>query len=148
MIESTLIIPMALPNNASVITFPTDSIRTRSANCCGWLQHQESSPLYKILEGGYYKVNVSATVTSATAGIVAIGLYQDGVLIPETVRAVTLGADEVASVSFTKLEKICCIGNSTLTVQSVPSILTTATGTATATQVPTIIDGIINIIKM
>ena len=57
MIESYLEAPTVLASNSSPITFTTDSIRTRSATCQGWLQHTEDSPLYKIISGGRYKVH-------------------------------------------------------------------------------------------
>lgn len=78
MIESVQELPITLTNNAAAITFSADTIRTRSANCCnGWLQHQEGSPLYQILDGGYYEVSFNTNASSATAGVIAFGLYQD-----------------------------------------------------------------------
>ena len=66
MIESVINTPVALSSNSSVVTFTTDDLRTRSANCCGRLQHSEGSPLYKILKGGIYEIDLdiqTATVT-------------------------------------------------------------------------------------
>lgn len=79
MIESVQELPITLTSNSAAITFSTDTIRTRSANCCngGWLQHSQGSPLYQILDGGYYEVEFNTNISSATAGIVAVGLYQD-----------------------------------------------------------------------
>ena len=139
MIESVINTPVALSSNSSVVTFTTDDLRTRSANCCGRLQHSEGSPLYKILNGGNYDVTFNANVTSATAGQVALGLYMDGVLLPgTTVIADIATAGNYVNVAFTKTVPICCRGDATLTVQSVPSVLTgtTATGTPTDTQIP------------
>ena len=83
MIESVQETPITLTNNSAFITFSNDDIRTRSANCCdGWLQHREGSPLYQLLDCGYYKVNFKTVVSTTTPGIVAFGLYQDGVLVP------------------------------------------------------------------
>ena len=78
-IQSVKETPISLTNNTAIITFDNDDIRSRSANCnCGgWLQHQEGSPLYQILDGGYYEVNFNSNVSSATPGVVALGLYQD-----------------------------------------------------------------------
>lgn len=67
MIESVINTPVALSSNSSVVTFTTDDLRTRSANCCGWLQHSEGSPLYKILKGGIYEIDLDAVLTSAAA---------------------------------------------------------------------------------
>lgn len=141
MIQSVLEQFTILPSNTSAITFDDDDVRGRRANCCGWLQHNEGSPLYKILEGGLYEVSFNANVSSATAGPVALGLYQDGVLIPgSTVIATITTAGDFFNVSFDKLIKVCCRGDANLTVASVPSVLTgtTAPGTATDTVVPII----------
>lgn len=130
-----------LTSNSSTVSFTNDDIKTRRANCyCnGWLQHNEGSPIYKILEGGIYEVSFNANVTSATAGTVALGLYEDGVLIPgTTVLAEVATAGTYYNVSFDKLIKICCRGDSTLTVQSVPNVVTGAAlpGTPVVTQIP------------
>lgn len=128
-----------LASNSAPISFERDCIRTRSANCCGWLQHNQGSPLYKILEGGDYPVTFNANVTSATAGTVALGLYMDGVLLPgTTVIAQVATAGDYYNVSFDKIVPVCCRGNATLTIASVPSVLTGATPTATDTEIPII----------
>lgn len=138
MIQSILTTPIQLASNSSTIVFPIDTDRSRSANCCGWLQHTENSPLYKIIEGGYYDINFSGTLASAVAGVIGIGLYVDGVLLPETISAATVGAGELTNISFNKKLKVCCRGDATITVASVPSILTAATTTPVETEVPTI----------
>ena len=141
MMQSVLEHITILTSNTSAITFTDDDVRTRKATCCGWLQHQEGSPIYKILEGGIYKVSFNANVTSATAGTVALGLYQDGILIPgTTVIAQIATAGDYINVSFDKLIKICCRGDASLTIGSVPSVLTGATlpGTPTVTEIPVI----------
>lgn len=83
-IQSVREMPISLTNNTASITFTDDDVRSRSANCrCnGWLSHQQGSPLYQILDGGYYEINFNANVSSATAGIVALALYQDGIIVP------------------------------------------------------------------
>ena len=143
MIQSFIEAPVALTSNTSAIAFTNDCIRTKGANCgCGgWLQHNEGSPTYKILEGGLYEVTFNANVTSATAGVVALGLYIDGVLAPGTTVIETIAtAGDYSNVAFVKKLKICCRGDATITVASVPSVLTGATlpGTATDTQIPII----------
>ena len=125
MIQSVLETITTLPSNASAVSFTNDDVKTRSANCCGWLQHDEGSPLYKILEGGLYEVSFNANVSSATAGTVAIGLYQDGVLIPGTTSIATIATPgDFFNISFDKLIKVCCRGDANLTVASVPTVLT------------------------
>jgi hypothetical protein len=150
MIQSVLEPITALTSNSAPVSFSVDDLRTRSANCCNWLQHNEGSPLYKILCGGIYEVSFNANVTSSVAGAVALGLYQDGVLVPGTtvIAQITTTGDYV-NVSFDKKLRVCCNGNTTLTVQAVPSILTGATtpGTTTVTEVPVIQNANISITK-
>ena len=141
MIESVLEMITALASNLASIIFPIDTVRTRTANCCGWLQHNEGSPIYKILEGGLYEVSFNANVSSATAGTVAIGLYQDGVLIPGTTSIATIATPgDFFNISFDKLIKVCCRGDANLTVASVPTVLTGTAlpGTPTDTVEPII----------
>lgn len=152
MIESVLELITALSSNSAPVAFTNDDLRTRSANCnCGgWLQHAEGSPIYKLLDGGLYEVSFNANVTSATAGTVALGLYQDGVLVPgTTVIAEVATAGDYYNVSFDKLLKICCRGDATLTVASVPNVVTGAAlpGTATVTQIPVLQNANFSIIK-
>lgn len=130
-----------LVSNSSPISFLNDDIRTRKANCCNWLQHNEGSPIYKILEGGIYEVSFNANVTSATAGTVALGLFQDGILIPgTTVLAEVATAGDYYNVSFDKLIKICCRGDASLTIASVPNVVTGAAlpGTPVVTEIPVV----------
>lgn len=141
MIQSYLETLTLLPSNASPISFERDCIRTRSASCQGWLQHSQGLPLYKILEGGNYEVTFNANISSDTAGVVAFGLYEDGILLPGTTVIETIAAaGDFMNVSFTKVVPICCRGDATLTVQSVPSVITgpSTAPVATATQIPTI----------
>lgn len=143
MIESVQELPITLTNNSAAITFSNDDIRTRSANCCnnGWLLHQQGSPLYQLLDGGYYEVSFNTNVSSATPGVVAIGLYQDGILTPGSTAASTItAAGDVENLKFTKVIKVCCRANVTLTIASVPSVpdFTDLTGPGIDTQTPII----------
>jgi len=148
MIQSVQELPLTLTSNSATISFLDDAVRTRSANCCGWLQHNEGSPIYKILDGGIYEISFNANVTSATAGTVALGLYEDGVLVPgTTIIAQVATAGDYYNVSFDKLIKVCCRGDASLTVASVPSVLTGVTPTATATEIPIVENASFNIIK-
>lgn len=146
MIESVITTPLALTTNNSVVTFPVDDLITKGAQCCNWLQHAQGSPLYKILEGGIYEIDLSASLTSATAGIVALGLYQDGILIPSTISDETITAGGLANISFDKKIRVCCKADTTLTIASVPSVNAGATGTTpTDTQIPIITNAIFGI---
>ena len=150
MIQSVNEMIQILTSNSSTLSFVNDDVRSRNANCCGFLQHDEGSPLYKLLDGGVYKVSFNANVTSATAGTVALGLFQDGILIPgTTVIAEVATAGDYYNVSFDKLIKICCRGDATLTVASVPNVLTGATlpGTPTVTEIPVVQNANLSIVK-
>ena len=152
MIQSFLDTITTLASNSSPVSFANDDVRSRKANCnCGgWLQHSEGSPIYKILDGGLYEVSFNTNVTSATAGTVALGLYQDGVLIPgTTVIAEIVTAGDYYNVSFDKLIKICCRGDATLTIQSVPNVITGATlpGTPVVTEIPVLQNANLSIVK-
>lgn len=140
MIESTQELPLTLTNNTSALTFTNDTIRTRSAcqnNCNGWLCHNQGNPLYQIVKGGYYKVDFNANVSSATAGSVALGLYQDGILVPGstvTTDIATVGVPE--NVSFSKTIEVCCRADANITIASVPSVPNLSTGVAIETEAP------------
>lgn len=129
-----------LSSNTSPIRFERDCIRTRSCSGCGgWLCHSEGSPLYKIVSGGKYKVSFNANVTSAAAGVIALGLFADGVLVPgTTVIAPVTTVGNYFNVAFDKLVKVCCKGSTTLTVGSIPAVLSGATPASTTTQTPTV----------
>lgn len=141
MIQSVQELPIILTSNSSALSLSNDDVRSRRANCCGWLQHAENTPIYKILDGGDYEVSFNANVSSATAGTVALGLYQDGVLVQgTTVIAEVVTAGDFYNVSFDKLIKVCCRADANLTIASVPSVLTgtTAPFTPTDTEIPII----------
>lgn len=150
MIQSVNEMIQILASNSSALSFINDDVRTRNANCCGFLQHDQGSPLYKLLDGGVYEVSFNANVTSATAGTVALGLFQDGILIPGTTTIAEIAtAGDYVNVSFDKLIKVCCRGDATLTIASVPSVLTGATlpGTPVVTEIPVVQNANLSIIK-
>lgn len=141
MIQSYIESPVALTSNTSSVSFTTDCIRSRGATCAGWLQHSEGSPIYKILEGGLYEVTFNANVTSATAGPVALSLLVDGLPAPgATAIKTVVTPGDYSNVAFTKKIKICCRGDASLSIASIPSVLTGTTlpGTPTDTVAPII----------
>lgn len=129
-----------LSSNSSPVSFERDCVRTRSCSGCGgWLCHCEGSPLYKIVQGGKYKVSFNANVASAAAGWIGLGLFADGVLVPGTAMLVGITTPGTyMNVSFDKVMKVCCKGNTTLTIAAIPSVLVGVPATATVTQTPTI----------
>jgi hypothetical protein len=142
MIESVQELPITLTNNSAAITFSVDDVRTRSAKCCnGWLSHRQGSPLYQLLQGGYYKVKFKTLASSTTPGVVALGLYQDGILVPGTTTASTItAAGDVETLTFSKVIPVCGKAGATLTIASVPSVpnFTDLTGPGVDTQTPII----------
>lgn len=151
MIQSILEQFTILPSNTSSITFTEDDIRSRKANCCGWLQHNPGSALYKLLTGGLYEVSFNANVSSAVAGTVALGLFVDGELVPgTTVIAEITTAGDFFNVSFDKLVNVCCRADANVTIASIPSVLTgiTAPGTPTVTAIPIIQNANLKITKI
>ena len=152
MIQTIINEPLVLTSNSSPIVFDATNIRTRCAFCCngGWLDYQDGNPIFKVFGNnynGYYNVNFSATISSATAGVVAIGLYEDGVLLPDTVRAVTIdAANDFETISFNRKIRVCPRGTTSLTIASVPSVLTpTDITTPIETEIPIIVDGTFNL---
>lgn len=148
MIQTIINEPLNLPSNSSPIVFDATSIRTRCAYCCngGWLDYENGNPIFKVFGNGYtgyYNAKFSASVSSATAGVVAIGLYEDGVLLPDTVRAVTIDApNDYETISFDRELRICPRGTSSITVGSVPSVVTPTTPTTPIeTEIPIIVNG-------
>lgn len=141
MIQSFIQTPTPLTANDSSVAFQTDCIRTGSCNGCNsWLCHNSGSANYDIVNGGYYEISFNASVSSATAGTVAFGLFNNGELIPGTVMAETLGAaNDYANIGIDKIIRVCCNGNANITVRSIPTVPTPATpATPITTQVPII----------
>ena len=148
MIESVITSPIVLPTTSTQIAFTTDSIKTRSASCCGWLSHNEGTPNYKILQGGIYEIDFTGNFSSATAGIIAIGLYRDGILDPSTIVSQTIAtAGDNTELSINKVIKVCCNSDETITIGAVPSVISTATLVPTDTVEPTVLNANFSIVK-
>lgn len=59
---------ITLTSNTASLPFSIVDLRTRSAiNCASWMNHNEGSAIFSILEGGLYEIAFNANVTSATA---------------------------------------------------------------------------------
>lgn len=141
MIQSYINTPIALTSNSASVMFQKDCLRTNS--CCGyrsWLCHSEGSANYDITQGGIYKINFNATVSSATAGIIAFALFNNGEQIPETLMAETIStAGNYANIGINKEIKVCCNGNANISVRAVAFVpQATAPTTPVATQIPII----------
>lgn len=141
MIQSFINSITNLVSNLASVVFQRDCIRTNS--CKGynsWLCHNEGSANYEIVSGGQYRINFNATVSSATAGVVAFALYNNGEMIPGTLMAETLAAaGDYANIGISKEIKVCCKGNASISVRAVPTVPTaTDPTTPITTQIPII----------
>lgn len=133
MINSINDTALVLSSNTANIPFSTDVVRTRSANCCGWLNHATGSTQYQITELGIYEILFNTNVTSADTGVVALGIEANGELLSGTEMDYTVAtADAYGSVSANRLIRVCGNGSTTITVGSL------ATSGTTATQIPTV----------
>lgn len=148
MIQALQITPEILTSNIDNINFDTIDLRSRSANCCGWLQYMPGGSDFTIIGGGLFEVTFNANVTSATAGQVALALKTStGTDIEGTeVDAVIATANEYTNVSFTKILKVCPRVNTTIAVGSLSAL-----GGVTPiveTEIPTIKDANFTIRKL
>jgi hypothetical protein len=154
MIQTIINEPKVLTSNSSPVVFDAVNIITGCTPCSrgGWLDYENGSPIFKVLGKnytGYYNANFSASISSATPGVVAVGLYEDGVLLPDTVRAVTIAAaGDYETVSFNRKLQVCRCASTNLTVASVPSVATpTDPTTPIVTQAPIIVSGTFNLAR-
>lgn len=143
MIQALQITSEILTSNIDNINFDTIDLRSRTANCCGWLQYMPGGSDFTIIGGGLFEVTFNANVTSDTAGIVALALKTGtGTDVEGTeMDAEITTAGNYVNVSFTKLLRICPRVNTTIAVGSLPSTITgTTTLTNTETEIPVIKD--------
>ena len=143
---------ITLTSNTASLPFADVDLRTRSAtNCCGFINHNEGSALFSILDGGVYEVTFNANITSATAGQVALALFADGVQVSGTeMDAVIDTAGDFENISFDKKIKVCCKGTVNLAITSLPTIVYSggATPVITDTQIPIVKNAEINITRL
>lgn len=152
MIQSYINTITPLVANDSSVTFQTDCIRTGSCatnNFNSWLCHNSGSANYDIVKGGLYDIDFHATVSSAAAGVVAFQLYNNGEPIPGTLMAETLAAaGDYANIGISKTIRVCCNGNSNISVRSVSTVPTaTDPTTPITTQIPIIASANITITR-
>lgn len=151
MIQALQITPEILTSNIDNINFDTIDLRSRTANCCGWLQYMSGGSDFTIIGGGLFEITFNANVTSDTAGIVALALKTGtGTDVEGTeMDAEITTAGNYVNVSFTKILRICPRVNTTIAVGSLPSTLTgTTTLTSTETEIPVIKDANFTIRKV
>lgn len=150
MIQSFINTLITLTSNTSSVQFQTDCIRTNGCQGCNtWLCHNEGSANYDIIKGGIYEIDFDATISSATAGAVAFALFNNGEQIPGTLMVETLAtAGDYADIGINKKIKVCCSGNSNISVRSVPAVPTaTDPTTPITTQIPIIANANLSIVR-
>ena len=140
MIQALQITPEVLTSNTDNINFDTVDLRSRTANCCGWLQYTPGGSDFTLIGGGTFEISFNANVTSATTGQVALALKTaTGTDVEGTeVDTQVTTANTYRNVAFTKIIRVCPRVNTTIAVGSLPAI-----GGITpqvATQIPTIKD--------
>jgi len=143
MLQAIQVTPEILTSNIDNINFDTVDLRSRTANCCGWLQYMPGGSDFTIIGGGLFEVSFNANVSSETAGLVSLALKTatgTDVEGTEMVAEITTSGNYV-NISFTKLLKICPRVNTTIAIGSLPSTITgTTTLTNTETQIPVVKD--------
>lgn len=143
---------LLLTSNIASLPFSIVDLRTASAqNCRSWMNHNEGSAIFSILEGGNYEVTFNANITSATAGQVALALFADGVQVPGTeMDSVVTTAGEYENIGFNKKIRVCCKGTVNLSINSLPTVTYNggATPVITDTQIPIIKNANINIERL
>ena len=139
MIQAIQITPEVLTSNTDNLNFDTVDLRSRSANCCGWLQYMSGGSDFTIIGGGTFRISFNANITSTTAGNVAIALKTaTGTDLEGTEMDVPIAtAGDYTNISFTKIIRVCPRVNTVVAIGSLPTIGGIPTET---TEVPTIKD--------
>lgn len=143
MIQALQITPEVLTSNTDNINFDTVDLRSRSANCCGWLQYMTGGSDFTIIGGGTFRISFNANVTSDTVGQVALALKTStGSDIEGTqMDADITTAGVYTNVSFNKIIRVCPRVNTVVSIGSLPATITgTTTPTTVVTQIPAIKD--------
>ena len=151
MIQAIQITPEILTSNTDNINFDTVDLRSRNANCCGWLQYMPGGSDFTIIGGGTFKVTFNANVTSDTAGIVALAIKTaTGTDLEGTeMDAEITTAGNYVNISTSKLLKICPRVNTVIAIGSLPATITgTTTLTNVETEIPVVKDAQIIIEKI
>jgi len=143
---------ITLTSNTATLPFAVTDLRTNSArNCVGFINHNEGSALFSILEGGLYEITFNANITSATAGNVALALLADGVQVNGTEMDATIAtAGDWENISFDKKVRVCCKGTVNLAITSLPTTTFSGTGTPviTDTQIPIVKNAEISVTRL
>lgn len=140
MIQAVQVVPEILTSNTDNINFDIVDLRSRTANCCGWLQYIPGGSDFTIIGGGTFKISFNANITSATAGQVALALKTS---LGSDLEGTEMDADIATAgvytnISFTKILRVCPRVNTTIAVGSLAAI--GGITPAVETEIPTIKD--------
>ncbi len=140
MIQALQITPEVLSSNTDNLNFDTVDLRSRTANCCGWLQYNPGGSDFTIIGGGTFRVSFNANVTSDTVGQLALSLKTStGTDLEGTEMDVDVTTAGVyTNISFDKIIRVCPRVNTTIAIGSLPAI--GGVTPAVVTQIPTIKD--------
>jgi len=140
MIQALQITPEVLSSNTDNLNFDTVDLRSRTANCCGWLQYNPGGSDFTIIGGGTFRVSFNANVTSDTVGQLALSLKTStGTDLEGTEMDVDVATAGVyTNISFDKIIRVCPRVNTTIAIGSLPAI--GGVTPAVVTQIPTIKD--------
>lgn len=139
MIQAIQVTPEVLTSNTDNINFDIVDLRSRTANCCGWLQYMPGGSDFTIIGGGLFEISFNANVTSPV-GQGAIALKTStGSNVEGTEMDFDIATEGVYSnISFNKIIRLCPRVNTTISVGSLPAI--GGVTPAVVTQIPTIKD--------
>lgn len=140
MIQALQITPEVLSSNTDNLNFDTVDLRSRTANCCGWLQYNPGGSDFTIIGGGTFRVSFNANVTSDTVGQLALSLKTaTGTDLEGTEMDVDVTTAGVyTNISFDKIIRVCPRVNTTIAIGSLPAI--GGVTPAVTTEIPTIKD--------
>ena len=139
MIQAIQVTPEVLTSNTDNINFDIVDLRSRTANCCGWLQYMPGGSDFTIIGGGLFEISFNANVTSPV-GQGAIALKTStGSDVEGTEMDFDIATEGVYSnISFNKIIRLCPRVNTTISVGSLHAI--GGVTPVVATQIPTIKD--------
>ena len=139
MIQALQITPEVLTSNTDNLNFDTVDLRSRSANCCGWLQYMQGGSDFTIIGGGTFRISFNANVTSPVGqGAIALKTATGTDVEGTEMDFNTTTEGVYSNISFTKIIRVCPRVNTTLAIGSIPAI-----GSVTPvmeSQIPTIKD--------
>lgn len=138
MIQALQIAPEVLTSNTDNLNFDTVDLRTRTANCCGWLQYMNGGSDFTIIGGGTFKISFNANVTSPVGqGALALKTSTGSDVEGTEMDFNTTTEGVYTNVSFTKIIRICPRVNTTISVGSLSAI---GGVTPVTTEIPTVKD--------